>query len=152
MITFKSITNVQALLYVYENRPTVASFTLIYDREQLNWLLQNRLADISDKPNPRWMSPTPQAEVVVTALLNTQVDENLLNPAPTEARPKTTTKPPLGVMPYRLWLELHRDELIAAIDRYNKVQQKVPDEWYRELVKTITYINGLTPPSNEPSY
>lgn len=43
------------------------------------------------------------------------------------------TKPPLGVMPCRIWLDRRIDEVLGAIIRYREADLPVPDEWFKEL-------------------
>jgi len=43
-------------------------------------------------------------------------------------------KPPLGLMPRKVWMEERLGEVCDAIDRYQKAGVAVPMEWYRELV------------------
>ncbi len=41
-------------------------------------------------------------------------------------------KPPIGLMPRKLWLEQRFDNVRAAIDRYIIAGQRVPPEWWEE--------------------
>lgn len=43
-------------------------------------------------------------------------------------------KPPAGIMPKKLWLESRRDDLYAAIARYQSSLCVVPIEWLEELL------------------
>lgn len=41
-------------------------------------------------------------------------------------------KPPLGLMPRKLWDEKRADEIRAAIERYNEAGAVIPAEWVEE--------------------
>lgn len=43
------------------------------------------------------------------------------------------TKPPLGVIPWPIWLESRRDELIYAIERYSEAGRPALPAWTKEL-------------------
>jgi hypothetical protein len=48
-------------------------------------------------------------------------------------------KPPIGIMPRKMWDEIRRTELVKAIARYNSANKPVPHEWvieYLELAKS----------------
>ena len=42
-------------------------------------------------------------------------------------------KPPLGIMPKKLWIEFRRNEIIEAIIRYSEALKEIPQEWVDEL-------------------
>ena len=42
-------------------------------------------------------------------------------------------KPPLGIMPKKIW-EMHRaNELLSAIERYSYARIWVPNQWFEDL-------------------
>ena len=41
-------------------------------------------------------------------------------------------KPPLGIMPKRIWLEIRFTEVDNAIERYNAKKLEYPKEWADE--------------------
>lgn len=43
-------------------------------------------------------------------------------------------KPPLGLMPRRIWDEKRRMDITEAMLRYSEVGKKIPDEWIEELL------------------
>lgn len=45
---------------------------------------------------------------------------------------KETIKPPLGLMPEKIWKEERCNQLKMAIERYDKAGQPVPNEWQFE--------------------
>lgn len=49
-------------------------------------------------------------------------------------RESKAEKPPLGLMPQKIHLELRRDEIQAAIDRYIDAGSIIPREWTDELL------------------
>lgn len=50
-----------------------------------------------------------------------------------EEEPEGIHKPPIGLMPLWRWNELRREELEAAIARYESVKKDIPKEWIDEL-------------------
>lgn len=42
------------------------------------------------------------------------------------------TKPPLGVMPRKIWDRKRQDQLAEAITRYSEAGYKIPKEWLDE--------------------
>jgi len=59
---------------------------------------------------------------------------------PYENQGKQYVKPPLGLVPRDIWLTQRLIEVIEAIDRYQKANQKVPAAWsdeYRALHKEV---------------
>jgi hypothetical protein len=57
-------------------------------------------------------------------------------PPPEPASPK---KPPLGIMPRKLWVEKRIREINEAMTRYFATDEPVPDEW---LVELRDHLNG----------
>jgi len=50
-------------------------------------------------------------------------------------------KPPIGIMPERIWLEHRQEELKSAIKRYLDANLKVPDEWVCEYNKHLIFFD-----------
>ncbi len=48
-----------------------------------------------------------------------------------------TERPPLGVMPFKLWNEQRKKDIEEAIIRYVLSEKKIPNEWIAEL-QTLT--------------
>lgn len=44
-------------------------------------------------------------------------------------------RPPIGVMPKKVWLAKRRKELKEAIIRYMDAEKKIPKRWIKELNK-----------------
>ncbi len=44
-------------------------------------------------------------------------------------------KPPIGIMPRKLYEIYRAEELSAAIQRYEQVGYRVPEEWRQELAE-----------------
>lgn len=42
-------------------------------------------------------------------------------------------KPPLGLMPKKIWEKIRINELLAAMRRYSEVNKPIPIEWISEL-------------------
>ena len=59
-----------------------------------------------------------------------------------------SVKPPLGIMPERLWKECRAWDLIECLAR-NRQQQSIPGEWFDELRRLLDELRipntGLTP-------
>lgn len=56
-----------------------------------------------------------------------------------------TERPPLGLMPKRLWEEQRMGEIAAAVARYREAGMDVPMEWmleYSELYWTLQMSGG----------
>lgn len=47
------------------------------------------------------------------------------------------TKPPLGIMPHKLWVEFRCTELIDTLNRHRTTPQTINTEWLDELKKLI---------------
>ncbi|GED35004.1 hypothetical protein P9G84_31905 [Brevibacillus centrosporus] len=50
-------------------------------------------------------------------------------------------KPPLGLMPRKIWEEKRLDEVVSAIARYLNVNRTIPREWveeYNELTERLS--------------
>ena len=62
---------------------------------------------------------------------------------PESMKPKT--KPPLGAMPRRLFTEGRVADLSAAISRYAKVGEPIPDEWLEELALLTDWLRKSRP-------
>lgn len=43
-------------------------------------------------------------------------------------------KPPLGLMPEKIWNTKRRIDIIEAMNRYAEAEKKIPDEWIAELL------------------
>lgn len=51
---------------------------------------------------------------------------------------ETEQKPPLGLMPRKLWNEQRYNDICSAMSRYNDCGKQIPNEWieeYNELTK-----------------
>ncbi len=59
-------------------------------------------------------------------------------------------RPPLGILPQYVWLELRRDDLIRAIAAYIDCNEAPLDEWYKELGRLIEDIR-LNPRQDDSS-
>ena len=46
----------------------------------------------------------------------------------------TNKKPPVGLFPYRLWVEERAQHISAAIERYTSAGCSVPPKWLYELM------------------
>lgn len=44
-------------------------------------------------------------------------------------------KPPVGVMPERLWLETRFNDLAEACNRYVEARKPIPSEWRDEMIR-----------------
>jgi hypothetical protein len=51
--------------------------------------------------------------------------------------------PPLGIKPKVLWVEERLKDLDNAIVRYVGMNYDVPQEWIRERVEHVQYLNGV---------
>jgi hypothetical protein len=47
-------------------------------------------------------------------------------------------KPPLGLMPRKIWNQIRFKELVDAIDRYIKAKKDIPYEWIAEYNEYIS--------------
>ena len=47
--------------------------------------------------------------------------------------PVTPRKPPLGIIPHRIWVEERIDELQGALRRYDEASKPIPMTWVSEL-------------------
>jgi hypothetical protein len=55
--------------------------------------------------------------------------------------PVKTKKPPLGLRPAVAWIDARRNEIEAAIERYEKAGMRVPSEWHAQLSQ-LTPLDG----------
>lgn len=46
-------------------------------------------------------------------------------------------KPPLGIMPHKIWVELRVQDLLEAMKRYSESNMVIPREWIEELQQLI---------------
>lgn len=65
-----------------------------------------------------------------------------------------TKKPPIGLVPRKVWLWERADDITRALDRYNCEEKLPPDEWLEELrniyrqldhqriINTPTFLDG----------
>lgn len=53
-------------------------------------------------------------------------------------------KPPVGLMPRKIWLETRFKEILDAIKRYSDVNKQVPMEWLNELTEINKQISSIT--------
>lgn len=51
-------------------------------------------------------------------------------------------KPPLGIMPFWVWIAMRKNELSEAIIRYTKYDYPIPIEWVEEYNKHIEALRG----------
>jgi len=51
-------------------------------------------------------------------------------------------RPPLGIMPRYIHLELRRKDIIAAIRRYLDAEIKVPAEWVEEVNEITEWLRA----------
>ena len=60
----------------------------------------------------------------------------------------SNSKPPIGLFPYRLWVERRAQQISAAIERYTSAGHSVPPEWLHELMHHGRYpdIESITEP------
>jgi hypothetical protein len=47
-------------------------------------------------------------------------------------------KPPIGIVPRKLWLRNRTQEIVGAIRRYSKQGLPCPEEWAKELEYIVT--------------
>lgn len=52
--------------------------------------------------------------------------------------PKNLVKPPLGIMPRKLWIEIRLKELSEAMYRYISVGSPIPEEWAQEYNQLLS--------------
>ena len=64
-------------------------------------------------------------------------------------RRREDTAPPIGLMPRWRWLELRRDEVRAAIQRYLEAGLNAPDKWHHELID-LRVLCGKDEPMTAP--
>jgi len=76
-----------------------------------------------------WMNTWEQLKNSAIPLRFIEDFTNQLNPADILG----STRPPLGIMPYLIWKEHRKSELMEAIRRYLNAELKVPPEWITEL-------------------
>ena len=50
-------------------------------------------------------------------------------------------RPPLGLTPKHIWLELRLYEIIEAIFRYAEAKHKIPDLWIKQYNDIIDQLN-----------
>lgn len=50
-----------------------------------------------------------------------------------ESEVEQVKRPPLGLMPRKIWLQLRVRELLSAMDRYSEEMYRIPVEWIEEL-------------------
>ena len=43
------------------------------------------------------------------------------------------TKPPLGIIPKNIWIDIRRSELLEAIGRYAGAKKEIPQDWVDEI-------------------
>lgn len=53
---------------------------------------------------------------------------------------KILIKPPLGLMPKRLFLEQRFEDIKEAIERYVKANMEIPTEWLDEYEEILNYL------------
>jgi hypothetical protein len=46
-------------------------------------------------------------------------------------------KPPLGIMPRKMWDEIRQRDIEDAIERYKAVDKPIPVEWAREYIELV---------------
>lgn len=61
------------------------------------------------------------------------VRQSAVSPVAEPAFETKPSKPPLGIMPERLWFEARRDDIYAAINRYREAGYAPPVQWLEEL-------------------
>jgi hypothetical protein len=78
-----------------------------------------------------------------------QDEDKSTDHAKEELEDKEYVKPPLGLVPRKLHLESRRNDIIAAIYRYNMANKQLPIDWTDELsdilikIGSIEYIDEL---------
>ncbi len=55
---------------------------------------------------------------------------------------ESTTKPPLGVTPRKIWLRGRKEDLQLAIYRYAVSEHVAPQEWLEELYQITEELRG----------
>jgi hypothetical protein len=55
---------------------------------------------------------------------------------------KILIKPPLGLMPKKLFLEQRFENIKEAIERYVKANMEIPTEWLDEYVEIQEYLKN----------
>jgi hypothetical protein len=56
--------------------------------------------------------------------------------------PKALDKPPLGVIPKKLWSERRLKELSEAMYRYISVGSRIPEEWVKEYNQILSELRS----------
>lgn len=59
-------------------------------------------------------------------------------------------KPPLGLVPIKLWRELRLDDINAAIQRYIDAHKEIPQEWINEKQALQSFLQEASTPVAEP--
>ena len=58
-------------------------------------------------------------------------------------------RPPVGLIPKKIWVEYRRDQIFEAIERYAKVKKDIPVEWFEEYIECSQFLKNNMEKNND---